>query len=74
MRELVHEFQVELAGSGDHDGGSGDLRDPYNDPAVGAALRGHDFPRLLGSSFTAVRSVGMLAESARPSLADTDSR
>src|SRR5713226_6952292 len=28
--ELVHELQTELAGSGDHDGGSGDLRDPYN--------------------------------------------
>src|SRR6266852_5412069 len=36
--ELVHEVQTELAGSGDHDGGSEDLRDPYNDPAVGAAL------------------------------------
>jgi hypothetical protein len=25
VRELVHELQTELAGSGDHDGGSGDL-------------------------------------------------
>jgi hypothetical protein len=38
VRELVHELQTELAGSGDHDGGSGDLGDPYNDLAVGAAL------------------------------------
>src|ERR1700719_4885423 len=38
VRELVHQLQTELAGSGDHDGGSGDLRDPYHDSAVGSAL------------------------------------
>jgi len=38
VRELVHELQTELAGSSDHGGGSGDLRDRYHDPAVGAAL------------------------------------
>jgi hypothetical protein len=37
VRELVHELQAELAGSGDHDGGSGDLRDPYHNPALGSA-------------------------------------
>src|SRR6266852_7566834 len=38
VRELVHELQAEFAGSGDYDGGSGDLRDPYHDPTVGSAL------------------------------------
>src|ERR1700737_1416061 len=38
VRELVHELQAQLAGSGDYDGGSGDPRDPYNDPTVGSAL------------------------------------
>ena len=28
VRELVDEHQTELAGSGNHDGGSGDLRNP----------------------------------------------
>src|ERR1700675_2880604 len=32
VRELVHELQAELAGSGNYDGGAGDPRDPYNDP------------------------------------------
>lgn len=31
-------FELSLRDVGDHDGGSGDLRDPYHDPAVGAAL------------------------------------
>src|ERR1700694_286388 len=38
VRELVHELQTELARSGNHDRGSGDLRYPYYDPAVGSAL------------------------------------
>jgi hypothetical protein len=28
VRELVQELQTELAASGEHDGGSGDLGDP----------------------------------------------
>src|SRR6266581_1077418 len=51
VRELVHELQAELAGSGDHDGGSGDLRDPYNDPAVGSAL-----PSRVRKALAALRS------------------
>jgi hypothetical protein len=34
----LHELQTEFAGSGDHAGGSGDLGDAYNNPAVGSAL------------------------------------
>jgi hypothetical protein len=33
--KLVHELQTELAGSSDHDGGSEDFGNPYNDPGVG---------------------------------------
>src|SRR5438552_11381629 len=51
VRELVHELQAELAGSGDHDGGSGDLRDPYNDLAVGSAL-----PSRVRKALAALRS------------------
>src|ERR1700674_535295 len=51
VRELVHELQAELAGSGDHDGGSGDLRDPYNDPTVGSAL-----PSRIRKALAALRS------------------
>ena len=52
MRELVHELQTELAGSGDHDGGSGDLDDPHNDPAVGSAL-----PSRIRKALAPLRSV-----------------
>src|SRR5712692_4138666 len=51
VRELVHELQAELAGSGDHDGGSGDLREPYNDPTVGSAL-----PSRIRKALVALRS------------------
>src|ERR1700674_383878 len=51
VRELVHELQTELAGSGDHDGGSGDLRDPYHDPTVGSAL-----PSRIRKALAALRS------------------
>src|SRR5216683_4145081 len=52
VRELVHKLQTELAGSGDHDGGSRDLGDPYNDPAVGSAL-----PSRIRKALAALRSV-----------------
>src|ERR1700674_5304626 len=51
VRELVHELQAELAGSGDYDGGSGDPRDPYNDPTVGSAL-----PSRIRKAVAALRS------------------
>src|SRR6266849_2380881 len=51
VRELVHKLQTELAGSGDHDGGSRDLGDPYNDPAVGSAL-----PSRVRKALAALRS------------------
>jgi hypothetical protein len=51
VRELVHEFQAELAGSGDYDGGSGDRRDQYNDPTVGSAL-----PSRIRTAVAALRS------------------
>ena len=38
MRELVHELQTELAGSGDHDGRLRNFRDAYNDSPLGPAL------------------------------------
>jgi len=38
VRELVHELQTELAGSGDHDGRPRHFRDGYNDSRVGPAL------------------------------------
>jgi len=38
VRELVHELQTELAGSGDHDGRPRHFRDAYNDSPVGPAL------------------------------------
>jgi len=38
MRELVHELQTELAGSGDHDGRPRHFRDAHNDSSVGPAL------------------------------------
>ena len=38
MRELVHELQTELAGSGDHDGRPRHFRDTYNDSPLGPAL------------------------------------
>src|ERR1700675_1453606 len=61
VRELVHELQTELAGSGDHDGGSGDLRDPYNDLAVGAAL-----PSRIRKALVALRSArGRIVEDGR---------
>jgi hypothetical protein len=31
-------FMLSFAASGDYDGGSGDPRDPYNDPSMGSAL------------------------------------
>ena len=34
VRELVHELQTELAGSGDHDGRPRHFRDGYNDSRV----------------------------------------
>ena len=58
---LVHELQTELAGSGVHDGGSGDLRDPYNDPSVGAAL-----PSRIRKALVALRSArGRIVEDGR---------
>ena len=61
VRELVHELQAELAGSGDYDGGSGDPRDPYNDPTVGSAL-----PSRIRKALAALRSVrGRLVEDGR---------
>src|SRR5712692_6287717 len=61
VRELVHELQTELAGSGDYDGGSRDLRDPYNDPTVGAAL-----PSRIRKALVALRSArGRIVEDGR---------
>src|ERR1700692_2999354 len=37
--QLVHEFQTESDGLGDHDGGSSHPADAHNDSALGAALR-----------------------------------
>ena len=45
-------FKLSLEGSGDHDGGSGDLRDAYNDPAVGSAL-----PPRIRKAVAALRSL-----------------
>jgi len=52
VRELVHELQAELAGSGDDDGRSRDLGDPYHDPAVGSAL-----PSRIRKALAALRSL-----------------
>src|SRR2546426_11844492 len=38
VRELVHELQTELAGSGEHDGRPRHFRDAYNNSPVGPAL------------------------------------
>src|SRR5258708_39170147 len=51
VRELVHELQAEFARSGDYDGGSGDPRDPYNDPTGGSAL-----PSRIRKAVAALRS------------------
>jgi hypothetical protein len=45
-------FKLSLRGSGDHDGGSGDLGDAYNNPAVGSAL-----PSGIRKAVAALRSV-----------------
>jgi hypothetical protein len=57
VRELVHEFQTELAGSGNHYGGWGDLRNPYNDlrwvqrDLPEFEKRGCRYPRPVGGSW-----------------------
>ena len=64
VRELVHELQAELAGSSDHDGGSGDLRDLGTSDAFARVWKERRQPLPLETSTPGVFAAGDLRSGA----------